>query len=403
LLPIYNGFALALKPKERIWSFSYVIMLMQFCKDLSYRSAAYMMNRVLHRSPDQELKPRTLADFIEHFGNKISAELKRVSNNILQEWGFDSDTNTPLEEAALPAPIVNPSLPDAINNEILDEHINQINEQRETHEQIKHVELADKIEPSAERCCYISIDDIGVKHQKEQRTDDYVKDKKYVQNTVIHVQSDGLSYYLTAIGLAQAFSVLMAFLLDNKLMEDRRLVFFTDGARDIKSYIESVFSFRQFTIVLDWYHLKKKCKELISSSIKGIKSEKQEIIRNLLRMLWVGNTDEAISYLNGLDSNKVKSVSWRDELVGYLERKTPDIACYALRFALGLRISSNRVEKANDTLVAKRQKHNGMSWSFEGSGALAAITMSILNNEIDHWVRSDSLPFTMPRADSLAA
>ena len=374
-MPICSGFALALKPKERIWSFSYILMLMQFCKDLSFRCAASMMNLVLHRPQEQELKPRTLADFIENFGGRISAELKRVSTGILDKWRFDPETNKPLEAADLPAPIVNPSFQDAVDREELNEHIDRINNEREPHEQIIHAGLADIIEPSADGCCYISIDDIGVKHQKEHRTTEYSKTKKYVQNTVIHVQADGRSYYLTAVGLAQAFSVLMAFLLENKLMANKRLVFFTDGAREIKNHIESVFGFRQFVIVLDWYHLKKKCKELISSSIKGTKTEKQDIIQRLLRMLWVGNVNEAVSYLNGLDSKCVKSSYWRDELSGYLDRKAPDISCYALRSALGLRVSSNRVEKANDLLVAQRQKHNGMSWSFEGSGALAAISM----------------------------
>ena len=361
------------------------------------------MNLALHRSVDQEIKPRTLADFVGHFGNRIAAELKRLSNEILQKWRNDSYTSTPLEADNLPESIVNPSFPDAVDEELIKEHIIQINERRKAQEQIKHIELADKIEPSVEHCCYISIDDIGVKHQKEQRTDDYSKAKKYVQNTVIHVQANGLSYYLTAVGMEHAFSILMAFLLENRLMENRRLIFFTDGARDIKNSIESVFGFRTFVIVLDWYHLKKKCKELISSSIKGSKSEKQAIIQQLLRMLWVGNADEAVSYLNDLDSQIVKSDYWRTELVGYLERKTPNIPCYALRVALGLRISSNRVEKANDLLVAKRQKHNGMSWSFEGSGALAAITMSLLNNEIEHWMRCGSLLFDMTISDCLAA
>jgi len=39
---------------------------------------------------------------------------------------------------------------------------------------------------------------------------------------------------------------------------------------------------------------------------------------------------------------------------------------------LGLRNSSNRGEKVNDLVVSERQKHNGMSWSPEGSVALAA-------------------------------
>jgi len=361
-----------------------------------------MTNLALHRPQDQELKPRTLADFIESFGNRISTELKNVSSRILRKSGFDPESSLPLDESALPVSIVKPDVQPA-SKELVNEHVNRINEQRENQAQIKRLELVDKVEPSPERCCYISIDDIGVKHQKSQRAEDYTETRRYVQNTVIHVQADGRSHYLTAVGMDQAFSILMAFLLENNLMEDRRLVFFTDGARDIRIRIASVFGFRPFIIVLDWFHLKKKCKELVSSSIKGGKSDKQEVIQCLLRMLWVGNADEAVSYLNGMDPKKIKSAYWRDELAGYIERKTPDIACYALRSALGLRVSSNRVEKANDLLVAQRQKHNGMSWSFEGSGALAAINMSFMNNSIEQWLRSNSLLFTMANNDSFAA
>ena len=124
-MPVYDGFALALKPKERIWSFSYVLLLLCFCKDLSYRSAALMMNVTLHRSDGQELKPRTLADFVEHFGSKISTELKQISACILREFDFDPETNVPLEAAALPVSIVKPSFPDEpmISEELFNEKI----------------------------------------------------------------------------------------------------------------------------------------------------------------------------------------------------------------------------------------------------------------------------------------
>lgn len=395
-MTVYDALASALKPNERLWGFSYVLLLLSFCKDMSYRKSCACLNTALHRSPDDEVKHRTVADFVENFGFRIADELKAVADHLLEQFHFDPETSTPKEEADLPAAIINPTIPP--NREVaLMPQIQQINNEREGDAQIKHPHLANKIEPSVDKCCYISVDDIGVKHQNDHRGDKRSKDGKYVENTVIHVQADGNSYYITAIGMERAFSILLAFLLKNGLMEDRILVFFTDGAKDIKKHIESVFAFRQYTIVLDWYHLKKKCKELISSSIKGGKDEKHEIMRHLLRMLWVGNADEARVYLQRLDPAKVKSIHWRDELVNYIERKAPDIACYALRNALGLRVSSNRVEKANDLIVGQRQKHNGMSWSFDGSGALAAINMLLLNGEEEKWLRSGDLLFSMPQ------
>jgi len=56
-------------------------------------------------------------------------------------------------------------------------------------------------------------------------------------------------------------------------------------------------------------------------------------------------------------------------LITYLHRNQACIPCYALRKKLGLRISSNPVEKANDLVVSNRQKHNGMSWSADGQPA----------------------------------
>lgn len=346
------------------------------------------------------MKSRTLADFIENYGCAVSSHLKETAENILEKHGFDSDTALPDTETVLPESITAPKIfaseqEKTTWKEELDTNTAEINMQREEEEQIKHQELLNDIEHSEERCCYISIDDIGVKHQKDKRQDGGSKTGRYVENTVVHIQADKKSYYLTAIGMRNAFAILLAFLLENHLLENRHLVFFADGARDIRNHIEEYFSFCHYTVILDWYHLKKKCKEYISSSVKGKKEQKNDIIQKLLRMLWVGNVEESILYLEGLAPELVKSTYWMEQLTGYLKRKKPQVACYALRAALGLRNSSNRVEKANDMLVAQRQKHNGMSWSFQGSGALAAITMILLNGESEQWMHTHTLSFAM--------
>jgi hypothetical protein len=62
-----------------------------------------------------------------------------------------------------------------------------------------------------------------------------------------------------------------------------------------------------------------------------------------------------------VDKSKVKNATKLDELIKYLERVRNYIPNYALRKKLGLRNSSNLVEKANAVVVAKRQKNNGMS------------------------------------------
>ena len=109
-------------------------------------------------------------------------------------------------------------------------------------------------------------------------------------------------------------------------------------------------------------------------------------------MLWAGNVRASIEYLEGLEEDKVKFRPHLDGLVRYLRAREPQIACYAVRRALGLRVSSNKVEKANDLVVSSRQKHDGMSWSRQGSWSLAAVTALYLNHGSACWRESGSPP-----------
>ena len=390
-----------LGPKERVWSIAFSKLCLDFSADLSFRRAACLLNTVFHRPTEDALKVRTLADFVERTGTGIQGYLLAVSSAVLEDGRFETKA-AQTEGAAEAAEAFGTENGPALSAEQklwedkVAEKVAEINAQRKPSEQIGRLEDLPKMESSKDRCCYISIDDIGVKHQKETRAGNNTRSAKYVENTVVHIQSGEGSYCLTAPSMDSAFQILVAFLLSNGLMRKDSLVFLADGARDIKCHIEKYFSFRPYVLILDWYHLKKKCKELISSSVKGTIEEKRGHVQDLLRMLWVGNVKGALSYLEALDGSQVKSAYWLGELTGYLQRKEGQIACYALRHELGFRVSSNRVEKANDLLVAQRQKHNGMSWSFEGSSSLASITMVMQNGEMDQWLRTRSLPFSMP-------
>jgi len=397
-LPAFEDVVSALKPKERVWSHSYSRLCLGFCADLSYRKAAGLLNSVLHRTENDSMKVRTLVDFSERTGGGIQDYLTSVTESILEDNHFELGASQAEDEAPVidAASETEPSDEQRLWYEEIVKKVEEINAQRESREQIKDPLRFPRTESPNDKCCYISIDEIGVKHQKETRKDDGSKSARNVENTVVHIQSGGGSYCLVASCMENAFRMLVAFLLSNNLIAGTSLVFFADGAINIKNNIEKYFSSRPYILILDWYHLKMKCKELISSSLKGNKEQKKEFIQSLLRMLWVGNVEEAISYLSGLDDSHIKNSYWFGEFIGYLERKKKQIICYALRHGLSLRISSNRVEKANDLLVAQRQKHSGMSWSFEGSGNLASITMAILNNETDQWLKTRSLSFSMP-------
>ena len=146
-----------------------------------------------------------------------------------------------------------------------------------------------------------------------------------------------------------------------------------------------MFSFHPYAVILDWFHLKKRCKEYLSMSVRG-KDKRNDILQKLLRILWAGNVDESIAYLRNLSTDILRQKNRIEDLCQYIEKHREHIPPYALRAKLGLRNSSNRVEKTNDIVVAQRQKHNGMSWSTSGSGALAQISAFIANDELHLWL-----------------
>lgn len=112
-------------------------------------------------------------------------------------------------------------------------------------------------------------------------------------------------------------------------------------------------------------------------------------------MFSLNETNQFMVYSNSVDLRKrvdIKSQEAVKSLTEYITNKQENIPCYAIRKGLGLPSSSNPVEKANDLIVAHRQKGKGMTWSKEGCHALAAITVAGVNNE-----RQDILMGWKPR------
>ncbi len=215
-----------------------------------------------------------------------------------------------------------------------------------------------------------------------------------MNNTVAHIQNkESKTYTLNTSTVLQMMTIVLAFLLSNGLLsKPGSLVFFTDGARDLRSAIQGIFRFIPFKIILDWFHLEKKCKDLLSMAIKG-KEVKNQTLTEVLAWLWLGKVERAVKLLSDLKEETIKNATQRDNLITYLSRNQDCIACYALRKKLGLRIASNPVEKDNDLVVANRQKHNGMSWSAQGSTSLATLTALRRNSEDRHWLRHHDISF----------
>lgn len=399
---IPESVASSMSPKEYVRSLCFEELSVSYSAAHSYRQAAKQLNRALRREADKEIKVSTLNEHVESMGRKAMACLRVTAGDTLAAHleGYTGDLTDGAIQSQLAGlyPGAPPRACDPADDPFK-EQIEQYNSGKDERDQIKRKDLVEATESSPEGTVYISVDDVGVQRQKDKRTGSYTKDKKRVENTVIHVEADGRKHVITAIGMHNAFTLLMAFLISNGLLGSRRIVFFSDGAQNIRSCIEAFFSFRMPVVhMLDWYHLEKRMKELLSMAVKGNKEAKATMRNVIGRMLWAGNVDEAVAYLEAIPEKTIKNQQRLDEAVDYLKRRKPHIPCYALRSLLGYRNSSNPAEKANDRVVAVRQKHNGMSWSSVGSSSLALITALELNNELSTWISTGTIPFSINSA-----
>ena len=209
---------------------------------------------------------------------------------------------------------------------------------------------------------------------------------------MIHIQNNNNSYVINGASIAQALKWLIAFMVNNLLFNTGMIVFYVDGADDLRRGISRLFHWLPYKVILDWYHLKKKCEQRLSLSIKGT-INRNMVLDEVLTYLWIGKVDSAVDYLRGLDPEMVKDFKEIEKLIAYFDKNWSCIPCYALRKALGLRNSSNRGEKSNHLAVSERQKHNGMSWSKDGSVCLATVTTLHLNDEQNNWIKNREIKF----------
>ncbi len=355
----------------------------------SFRKTAAWINRVRHQEAGGT-PSRTIRDNTEYEGRKIQEYLEGKTQTILQENGWS-------QEGESLKVIIGPFCP--TSTIVSDENLQEMVKAYDIEEQLKSEILTNPVPyEDVKESVNISLDEVGAKKQKETREKDTQdppdeKKRKYVQNTVIHVEKEGASYILNGAGVLCVLRLLLAFLLHNHLLKNT-LMFFVDG-NSLYSSVIGFFSWhKKVRVILDWYHLKKKCKELLSMALKG-KDIRNAVLEKLLPLLWHGLVDQAINHLNSLSESQIKNEKERSHLIGYLEKNRPMIPAYAVRSELGLRNSSNRGEKSNDLIVANRQKHNGMSWSHSGSVALASVTALKKNQEYRKWFQEEELEFKL--------
>ena len=382
-------------PREAFKSDQLRELMLQIATMTSVRNGTLLLNRM--RRADRGMIDTTFRNCVEREGESIQRHMDDKAEAAIEEKGLAVGCNGVVTWKETDDKV------DKVDFMSSSAHIDaQI-----VHEAAKSLKLEEgSYNPSDyERdAVNISSDEVGVKRQTESRPREEGKGQpKRVESTVIHIETENesgdpkiasrSSYVLNSSSVTAAHKLLLGFLCLNDLL-GKTIVFFVDGARNLNTAVTSMFCFLNVKIILDWYHLRKKMEER-TSMICNNRFYRNELLQKLMPVLWRGDVDSAIAILEAIDMSKVKSKEDLEYLIGYLGRVRDNIPNYMLRAALGLRNSSNCGEKANDLIVSKRQKHNGMSWSDSGSVALASVSAVLHNSEFDSWIKNKTLSFQL--------
>ncbi len=192
---------------------------------VSYHKGVELLNRLLHRDPDNTIKFCTYRDFCERSGKQIEDSIAQKARDILNAHHFDAESGKPTE---LLASELTESAQPYQDDAAIHCAIEKVNAARPApDEQVKDVSW--QIEDS-KQTCYLSFDDIGVKHQKEHRVGSAEKKGEYVWNTVADIETNQGSHTVTVVGMKKTFLFTLSYLLQHKLLAGKSVVFFTDGA-----------------------------------------------------------------------------------------------------------------------------------------------------------------------------
>jgi len=231
-----------------------------------------------------------------------------------------------------------------------------------------------------------SVDDIGVRRPEKRR---------FLELRPAYVRTATGYRYLSGpaeVVLAQLWLLLR--LCGGGLTA--KVTLLGDGARWIGHFFqERLAAWSMTSLILDWYHCRKKCYDLTSLICRG-RLAKAQLLGTLLSQLWRGQVQAALTTLEQYRP-QTKNETKLDELITYLRNRQAYIPNYSDRRAHRHYIGSAHVEKGNDLIVARRQKHQGMHWSEATSDGLAALQTLLLNGGWDlYWQKHQVLPLAIP-------
>ena len=294
----------------------------------SYRDTMKLINRIRYQPDATPL--RTLCDSTEVEGKQILSHIEQEALKILTKNDFCPLEGTPPPE----------QIDDFLEQKTIMMPTDSVEEAvafciRQEPELKSAIENNPVPYEEPDKTANISIDDVGVKEQKEHRDkpssqpekSSRKKDKKYIHNTVVHIEHGQGSYLLNGHGVGNVLKLVLALERDNDLLKNN-LIFFVDGQKTLFDPIVKAFLWvSKIQIILDWYHLKKKCELQFSLGLLGYKST-SSIRSQIKQERRYGAVDCAHDFLRKIDVKFVKNQEAIDKLINYLQRNKPYIPCY---------------------------------------------------------------------------
>jgi hypothetical protein len=154
------------------------------------------------------------------------------------------------------------------------------------------------------------------------------------------------------------------------------LVILSDGADWVRSLADwlpiEVF------LILDLAHVQRRIWEVAHSLYGDHSAKAAQWAKTQCERIDDGHAEKVIEALRFLKPERAETRKLVDELAGYFENNR-DRMDYPSYWARGLRVGSGAVESANFHVTGNRLILQGMRWSAEGAGEMAALRADLFN------------------------
>ena len=194
------------------------------------------------------------------------------------------------------------------------------------------------------------------------------------------------SLYIAHLGSHEAFEMKMSRLVDPYYEKPEQLVFVTDGASWISSWINA--EYPKATQILDFYHAMEHLGHFAKAHFKESLERDYWIEENRTRLKTQG-VKCVMKVIKELHITKKQTKQERKMLLQYY-RKNQYRMNYPEYLEKGYLIGSGAIEAAHRTLVQKRMKLSGQRWSKNGAQKmlnLRALHMSQRWDEVENLFR----------------